>query len=69
MSLYRRYQCHFQDGCMSATDLLQQKPFQLMPTVSDTLSIRRVNNPDQRVSLFKIILPIRSQCLLSADVP
>jgi hypothetical protein len=51
------------------THLLQEQPSQFLPTIIDPQAIGCIDNPDQRVSLFKVIPPVRSQGLLAADIP
>lgn len=48
---------------------LLQKAFQLLPTVIEASAISRVNDPDQRVCLLEVVLPICAQGLLATDVP
>jgi len=48
---------------------LLQQAFQLLPAVIKTRAIGRVNDPDQRVRLLEVILPVCAQGLLAADVP
>jgi hypothetical protein len=50
-------------------NLFQQQPRQLLPAVVDPLAVCCVDNPHERVRLFKVVFPVRSQRLLSADVP
>ena len=40
-----------------------------MPAVVDALSVCSVHNPDERVCLLKVVLPVRPQRLLPANVP
>jgi hypothetical protein len=55
--------------CNACANLFKQQPRQLLPTVIYALTIRRVHHPDERVSLLEVVLPVRSQCLLAADIP
>jgi hypothetical protein len=52
-----------------STNLLQQQSLQLVSTVRQTFSICGVNDPDQRVRLLEVVLPVRSESLLAADIP
>lgn len=51
------------------THFLEQQSCQLMPAIAHPLAIGGINHPDERVSLFEIVLPVRSQRLLAADIP
>ena len=53
----------------TVTHLLKQQPCQLMPTIAYTLTVRGIDHPDERVCLLEIVLPVRAQCLLAADIP
>lgn len=49
--------------------LLKQQPCQLMPTVAYSLAVGGIDHPDERICLLEIVLPVRAQRLLAADVP
>jgi hypothetical protein len=51
------------------TNLFLQQPCQLVATVVDALAVSRVHHPDERVRLLKVVLPVRPQRLLAADIP
>ena len=40
-----------------------------MPTIVQSVNIRRVDDPDERVGLLEVITPVGAQCSLAADVP
>lgn len=54
---------------ISSTHLFLEQPGQLVATIGDALAISCIHYPDERVRLLEVILPVGSQCLLSADVP
>ena len=49
--------------------LLEQQPCQLMPTVAYALTVCSIDHPYECVCLLEIVLPVRAQRLLAADVP
>lgn len=49
--------------------LLEEQAAQLLPAVVQALPVRGINDPDERVGLLEIILPICPQRLLAADIP
>ena len=51
------------------TYLFQQKSFQLSFTVVNAQSIGSVHNPYQGIRLLKVVSPVRSYGLLTANVP
>jgi hypothetical protein len=52
-----------------ATHLLEQQPCKLVPTIAYSLAVRCIDHPDERVCLFEIVLPVRAQRFLAADIP
>lgn len=40
-----------------------------MPTIAYPLTVGGVDYPDERIRLLEIILPVRAQRLLAADIP
>lgn len=52
-----------------AAYLLEQQPCKLMLTIAYSLTVGGIDHPDERISLLEIILPVRAQRLLAADVP
>lgn len=61
----------FDIGLRAATEahLLHEQAFQLNFAVVQTLSISRVNHPDQCVGLLKVVLPVCAERLLATHVP
>lgn len=51
------------------THLFEQQPCQFLPTVAYALTVRGVNHPYECVCLLEVVLPVRAQRLLAADVP
>lgn len=51
------------------TYLLKEQSCELSSAVFQPLTVRRIYNPDERVGLFEVVLPVRAECLLAADVP
>jgi hypothetical protein len=51
------------------THLLQQQPCQFLPTIAYALTVCCIDHPYERICLLEIVLPVRAQCLLSADIP
>lgn len=49
--------------------LLYEQPFQLLTTVLESLPVRRVDYPDERVGLLEVVLPVGTEGLLAANVP
>ena len=49
--------------------LLEQQPFQLLTTIIQPLAICGVHDPDERVGLLEVVLPVRAQRFLPAHVP
>ena len=56
-------------GGGACEDLLQQQTHQLMLAVVQPLAVCGINHPDERVGLFKVVLPVSAESLLSADIP
>lgn len=52
-----------------ATHLLKQQSCQLMPTIAYSLTVGGIDHPDERICLLEVVLPVRAQRLLAADVP
>ena len=52
-----------------ATHLLEQQPCKLVPAIAYSLAVGGIDHPDERVGLLEIVLPVRTQRLLAADVP
>jgi hypothetical protein len=52
-----------------STNLFLQQPRQLVATVVNPLAVRRINHPDERICLLKVVLPVCPQCLLPANIP
>ena len=53
----------------SATHLFQQQAVKLVSAISHSVSVGRIDHPDQGVCLLEIVLPIRSKRLLATDIP
>lgn len=51
------------------TCLLPQQALELLPAVIQAFAIRGVHNPDQSVSLLKVVLPVGAEGLLATDIP
>jgi hypothetical protein len=51
------------------THFLHEQALQLLTTILQPLFVRGIHDPDERVRLFKVVLPICAQCLLPTDVP
>ncbi|KAJ8613699.1 hypothetical protein MRB53_036841 [Persea americana] len=49
--------------------LLKQQTSKFGPADIDALSVRGIHYPDQSVGLFEVVLPVRSQGLLTAHIP
>ncbi|KGQ12383.1 hypothetical protein BBAD15_g1886 [Beauveria bassiana D1-5] len=54
---------------VNATYLFLQEPVKLLSAVFDAQPVRRVDDPDQRVRLFKVVSPVRPQRLLPPESP
>lgn len=52
-----------------ATHLFLQQALEFLPTVVDAFAVRRIHNPNQRVCLLKVVLPVRAERLLASYVP
>jgi hypothetical protein len=52
-----------------ATYLLHEQAFEFLPAVCETFAVCGIDNPDECICLFEVVLPIGSECLLTADVP
>lgn len=52
-----------------AAHLLQEKLEQLVSAIVQTCRVRRVDYPDERVRLLKVVLPVRAECLLASYIP
>jgi len=48
---------------------LDEQAPQLLSAVLESLSVRCVDHPDERVGLLEVVLPIGAEGLLTADVP
>ena len=53
----------------AAAHFLHQQAFQLVSTVSQPVPIGSIDDPNQRVGLLEVILPVRAKGLLTADIP
>ena len=51
------------------TYLFLEQTVEFLFAVLDAQPIRGINDPDQRIRLFKVISPVRPQRLLAADIP
>ena len=49
--------------------LLQKQTFQLLSAVAQSLAIGSVHDPDERIGLLEVVLPICPECLLTSDIP
>lgn len=52
-----------------AAYLLHEQAFEFLPAVCETSPVRRIDHPDKCVCLFEVVLPVGSECLLTANVP
>jgi hypothetical protein len=52
-----------------AAYLLYEQAFQLLPAVCQTSTVSGIDHPDECVCLLEVVLPVGSECLLTADVP
>ena len=48
---------------------MDEKALELLPAVIETLAVSGIDNPDERVGLLEVVLPVRAEGLLAADVP
>ena len=51
------------------TYVFEEKTVELFFTVLHAHPVTGVDDPDQRICLFKVVAPVRSQGALTADVP
>lgn len=49
--------------------LLNKEACELLATVLDALFVRGIHHPYERVSLLKVVFPIRAKCFLASDIP
>lgn len=56
-------------NAQSRSYLFQKQPGQFLSTVTDSKSIRRIDHPNQSVSLLKVIFPVGSKGFLPSYVP
>lgn len=49
--------------------LFLEETVEFLSAVLDPQPVRRVDDPDQRVGLFKVVAPVRAEGLLAAYVP
>ena len=57
------------DLVFSTTNLFLQQTCKFISTIGYSFAISCINDPDECVGLFEIVLPICTQCLLASDVP
>lgn len=49
--------------------LLHEQTLQLPPAITQSLPVGGIDNPDDRVRLLKVVLPVGPEGLLPTDVP
>ena len=49
--------------------LLQEQALQLLPAVLQSLAVVGIHDPDERVGLLEVVLPVRAKGLLATDIP
>lgn len=54
---------------MADSYLFLEKAVQFVSAVVNPQSIRRIDDPDQRIRLLKVVPPVRPQRFLAANVP
>jgi len=49
--------------------LLHEQAFEFLSAVCQTFPVRGIDHPDECVCLLEVVLPVGTECLLTADVP
>jgi hypothetical protein len=63
------HQLESSGDCRRFSYLFKEQTGQLLATVVDTQAVCGVDDPYQRVGLFKIVFPVGPQGFLATDVP
>lgn len=54
---------------LGAAYLLHEQAFEFLPAVCQTSTVCGIDHPDECVCLLEVVLPVGSECFLTADVP